>query len=124
MNQQSPFYEALTQIKGFSEAISLISSATNGSIDVGRIFAQLISAENKSKDRIDAKIASQKEVISELGVIKSRVAALEDAHTAFKDITSYEICLQISTTRPSGTLTDFSSPVNGRQVLSSSSAAG
>jgi len=87
-------------------------------------MAQLMAAQNKPKDRFDAKIASQKVLISDLGVIKARVAALEDAHTACKDITSYEICLQISTTRPSGTLTDFSSTVNGKQVLSSPSAAG
>jgi flagellar hook-associated protein 2 len=46
-------------------------------------------AENKPIDRIDAKIATQKVVISDLGVIKSKVAALQDALTVFEDITTY-----------------------------------
>lgn len=48
-----------------------------------------MAAENKPIDRIDAKIASQKVVISDLGVIKSKVAALQDALTVFEDITTY-----------------------------------
>jgi flagellar hook-associated protein 2 len=48
-----------------------------------------MSAEKKPIDRIDAKIATQKVVISDLGVIKSKVAALQDALTVFEDITTY-----------------------------------
>jgi len=48
-----------------------------------------MTAEKKPIDRIDAKIASQKVVISDLGVIKSKVAALQDALTVFEDITMY-----------------------------------
>ena len=48
-----------------------------------------MSAESKPIDRLDAKIASQKVVISDLGVIKSKVAALQDALTVFEDITTY-----------------------------------
>ena len=70
-------------------AISSSSSATNASIDVAAIVSQLMSAENKPIDRIDAKIASQKVVISDLGVIKSKVAALQDALTVFEDVTTY-----------------------------------
>ena len=70
-------------------AISSTSSATNASIDVASIVSQLMAAENKPIDRIDAKIASQKVVISDLGVIKSKVAALQDALTVFEDITTY-----------------------------------
>jgi flagellar hook-associated protein 2 len=70
-------------------AISSTSSATNASIDVASIVSQLMAAENKPIDRIDAKIATQKVVISDLGVIKSKVAALQDALTVFEDITTY-----------------------------------
>jgi hypothetical protein len=70
-------------------AISSTSSATNASIDVASIVSQLMAAENKPIDRIDAKIASQKVVISDLGVIKSKVAALQDALTVFEDIATY-----------------------------------
>ena len=57
-------------------AISSSSSATNASIDVAAIVSQLMSAENKPIERIDAKIASQKVVISDLGAINSKFAAL------------------------------------------------
>lgn len=70
-------------------AISSTSSATNASIDVASIVSQLMSAESKPIDRIDAKIATQKVVISDLGVIKSKVAALQDALTVFEDINTY-----------------------------------
>ena len=48
-----------------------------------------MTAENKPIDRVDAKIATKKVVISDLGVIKSKVAALQDALTAFEDINTY-----------------------------------
>ncbi|WP_438979451.1 flagellar filament capping protein FliD [Polynucleobacter sp.] len=70
-------------------AISSTSSATNASIDVAGIVAQLMTSENKPLDKIDAKIASQKVVISDLGIIKSKVAALEDALTVFEDVNTY-----------------------------------
>ena len=70
-------------------AISSTSSATNTSIDVAGIVAQLMTSEKKPLDKIDAKIAGQKVVISDLGVIKSKVAALQDALTVFEDITTY-----------------------------------
>ena len=70
-------------------AISSTGSATTASIDVSAIVTQLMAAENKPIDRIDAKIATQKVVISDLGVIKSKVAALQDALTVFEDINTY-----------------------------------
>ncbi len=48
-----------------------------------------MTAEKRPLDRIDAKIATQKVVISDLGVIKSKVAALQDALTVFEDINTY-----------------------------------
>jgi flagellar hook-associated protein 2 len=48
-----------------------------------------MTAENKPIDRVDAKIATKKVVISDLGVIKSKVVALQDALTAFEDINTY-----------------------------------
>ena len=48
-----------------------------------------MTAENKPLDRIDSKIATKKVVISDLGVIKSKVAALQDALTVFEDINTY-----------------------------------
>jgi flagellar hook-associated protein 2 len=48
-----------------------------------------MTAENKPIDRVDAKIATKKVVISDLGLIKSKVVALQDALTAFEDINTY-----------------------------------
>ncbi len=48
-----------------------------------------MTAENKPLERIDSKIATRQVVISDLGVIKSKVAALQDALTVFEDINTY-----------------------------------
>ncbi len=70
-------------------AITSSSTSNTASIDVASIVSQLMTAEKKPIDRIDAKIAAQKVVISDLGVIKSKVAALQDALTVFEDINTY-----------------------------------
>ena len=56
--------------------ISSTGLATNASISEASIVAQLMSRGNKTIERIDAKIASQKVVISDLGAINSKFAAL------------------------------------------------
>ena len=56
--------------------ISSTGLATNASIYEASIVSQLMSLGNKTIERIEAKIASQKVVISDLGVIKSKFAAL------------------------------------------------
>lgn len=70
-------------------AITSSSTSNTASIDVASIVSQLMTAEKRPLDRIDAKIATQKVVISDLGVIKSKVAALQDALTVFEDINTY-----------------------------------
>ena len=70
-------------------AITSSSTSSTASIDVASIVSQLMTAENKPIDRVDAKIATKKVVISDLGVIKSKVVALQDALTAFEDINTY-----------------------------------
>jgi len=70
-------------------AITSSSTSSTASIDVAGIVSQLMTAENKPLDRIDSKIATKKVVISDLGVIKSKVAALQDALTVFEDINTY-----------------------------------
>ena len=48
-----------------------------------------MTAEKKPLDRLETKIANKQLVISDLGVIKSKVAALQDALTVFEDINTY-----------------------------------
>ena len=48
-----------------------------------------MTTENRPLERIDNKISTKKVVISDLGVIKSKVAALQDALTVFEDINTY-----------------------------------
>ena len=65
------------------------SATTTSSLDVASIVSQLMTAENKPIESIKAKITGQQLVISELGVIKSKVAALQDALGVFEDINTY-----------------------------------
>ena len=70
-------------------AITSSSTANTASIDVASIVSQLMTAEKKPLDRLETKIANKQLVISDLGVIKSKVAALQDALTVFEDINTY-----------------------------------
>ena len=69
-------------------AVSSTSSstvgATSSSLDVASIVSQLMTSENKPLDVIKTKITDRQLVISELGAIKSKVAALEDALMCLK----------------------------------------
>ena len=75
-------------------AISSIGSAFGGgtstaAVDVADIVSRLMSAENRPLDAINQKIASKKLVISELGVIKTKVATFQDAVTVFENPNTY-----------------------------------
>ena len=66
------------------------TSATNtGSIDVAGIVQQLMTVENRPLDQIKSKIADRNLVISDLGTIKSKVSAFQDALKAFEDPTTF-----------------------------------
>ena len=75
-------------------AISSIGSAfgsgtSTAAVDVADIVSRLMSAENRPLDAINQKIASKKLVISELGVIKNKVATFQDAVTVFENPNTY-----------------------------------
>jgi flagellar hook-associated protein 2 len=63
-----------------------VSSATNSSttsIDVASIVEQLMKVENKPLESLTSKIDQQKLIISDLGTIKSKVSAFQDALKEF-----------------------------------------
>ncbi len=69
-----------------------VSSATNSSttsIDVASIVEQLMKVENKPLESLTSKIDQQKLIISDLGTIKSKVAAFQDALKEFENPLSY-----------------------------------
>ena len=72
-------------------AVSSTSSSTSGaaSIDVASVVTQLMTVENKPLDAIKAKITQQQLIISELGVVKSKLSALNTALTTFQNPLSY-----------------------------------
>ena len=72
-----------------SSSSTSTSSTGTASIDVASIVAQLMTVENKPLDAINTKITQQQVVISDLGVVKSKVSALGDALKAFQDPNSY-----------------------------------
>ncbi len=69
-----------------------VSSATNSSttsIDVASIVEQLMKVENKPLEALTSKIDQQKLIISDLGTIKSKIAAFQDALKEFENPLSY-----------------------------------
>ena len=72
-------------------AVSSTSSSTSGaaSIDVASVVTQLMTVENKPLDAIKAKITQQQLIISELGVVKSKLSAFNTAVTTFQNPLSY-----------------------------------
>ncbi len=70
-------------------AVSSTSNNSTTSIDVASIVEQLMKVENKPLDALTSKIDQQKLVISDLGVIKSKVAAFQDALKDFENPLSY-----------------------------------
>jgi len=70
-------------------AVSSTSSSSTASIDVASIVTQLMTVENKPLDAIKAKITQQQLIISELGVVKSKLSTLNTALTTFQNPLSY-----------------------------------
>ena len=73
------------------------TTTTTSSLDVASIVSQLMTAENKPLDTIKNKISTQQVFISDMGTIKSDVAALQDALGVFEDMNSYGNLSAIST---------------------------
>lgn len=80
-----------------SSSSASTSSAGAASIDVASIVAQLMTVENKPLDALVAKISQQQVVISDLGVIKSKVSAFGDMLKAFQNPTSYNSAVASTT---------------------------
>ena len=72
-----------------STASAAASAVSTNSIDVATIVAQLMTVENHSLDALKAKIAASQTVISDLGVMKSKVATLQSALSTFEDPSTY-----------------------------------
>jgi flagellar hook-associated protein 2 len=75
-------------------AVSSTSSSAGGggsvaSIDVAAVVEQLMTIEKKPLDTLTGAINKQKLVISDLGVIKSKVAVFQDALNDFENANSY-----------------------------------
>jgi flagellar hook-associated protein 2 len=70
-------------------AISPTSAVGNATIDVATIVSSLMTAEQRPLDAINKKIASKELVISELGVVKTKVASLLGALKTFEDPNTY-----------------------------------
>jgi len=70
-------------------ALSSASAVGNASIDVATIVSSLMSAEQRPLDAINKKIATKELVISELGVVKTKVASLLGALKTFEDPNTY-----------------------------------
>jgi flagellar hook-associated protein 2 len=75
-------------------AVSSTSSTSGGggsvaSIDVAAVVEQLMTIEKKPLDTLTGVINKQKLVISDLGVIKSKVAVFQDALNDFENANSY-----------------------------------
>lgn len=72
-----------------STASTAASAVTTNSIDVASIVAQLMTVENKPLDALTSKIGSTQTLISDLGTMKSKVAALQSSLTTFEDPSTY-----------------------------------
>jgi flagellar capping protein FliD len=70
-------------------AISPTSAVGNATIDVAEVVSGLMSAEQRPLDAINKKIASKQLVISELGVVKTKIASLLGALKTFEDPNTY-----------------------------------
>ena len=70
-------------------AISSTTNSSTTSIDVASIVEQLMKVENKPLDVLTTKIDKQKLAISDLGTIKSKVAAFQSALKEFENPLSY-----------------------------------
>ena len=102
---------------------SSTSATTTSSLDVASIVSQLMTAENKPIESIKTKITGQQLVISELGVIKSKVAALQDALGVFEDINTYGNMLAASDNTAVATATANAGAVPGTYRVVVSQAA-
>ena len=65
------------------------SSSGAASIDVAAVVKELMSVENKPLEAITAKIKTNNLVISDLGVIKTKLVAFSSALSSFEDANSY-----------------------------------
>lgn len=72
-----------------STASAAASAVSTNSIDVATIVAQLMTVENQPLDALKAKIAASQTVISDLGVMTSKVATLQSALSTFEDPSTY-----------------------------------
>lgn len=81
-------------------AVSSTSSSSGSSIasiDVASVVEQLMAVENKPLEALTTKIDQQKLVISELGIIKNKLAVFQDALDDFENPNSYN-SVSVSTT--------------------------
>jgi flagellar hook-associated protein 2 len=98
-------------------------STSSSSIDVAAIVSQLMTAENRPLDALNAKIERQKVVISDLGTVKSKIAVLQGALDSFQSPSSYNGKTATITNAGLATVTASASAVTGNYVVSVQSVA-
>ena len=106
-----------------SSSSALASAVTTSSIDVASIVSQLMSVENQPLTALNSKITNQKTVISDLGRIKSDVAALTDSLSVFESSSTYSNLTITSTDSSVATATTGVGAVAGTHQVIVSQAA-
>ena len=72
-----------------SSASSTASAVTTSAIDVASIVAQLMTVENQPLTTLKANITQNQTLISDLGVMKSKIATLQSALQTFENPSTY-----------------------------------
>jgi flagellar capping protein FliD len=99
------------------------SAVTTSSIDVASIVSQLMSVENQPLNTLKTKITSQQTVISDLGKIKSDVAALQDTLGIFENASTFSNLTATSTDSSVVTATTGVGASAGTHIVSVTQAA-
>lgn len=102
---------------------STSSSSNTASIDVAAIVSQLMTAENKPLDALNAKIDQQKVIISDLGTVKSKISVLQGTLDAFQSPSSYNGNVATISNPGLATVTASSAALTGNYVVSIQSVA-
>ncbi len=93
-------------------------SSSIAQIDVAAIVDQLMKIENKPLDQINKKIEKQTTVISDLGVIKSKMSAFADSLSAFESASSYNTTKATSNSPETIAVTSSNGAKSGNYTLS------
>ena len=99
-----------------STASAAASAVSTNSIDVATVVSQLMTVENQPLNALKAKITASQTVISDLGVMKSKIATLQSALSTFEDPSTYNNPTASSSNSSVVTATASSAAVVGSSV--------